>query len=188
MTERSIRLLATTRLVVVYLLVGALLFWARPTPLDVALGAPLVLCGELLRLWAAGHLVKNETLVTAGPYRYTRNPLYLGRLTIFVGLCVMARLPHGAHWGVLVAGLVVFFGYYLPRKERVEPARLLELHGESFERYRREVPALLPLHGAWKHGSVDRWSWSRALANREHWMVLALAAVVAFLLWRSYSA
>jgi len=177
-----------TRLVVLYLLLGTLLAFARPTPLDVAVGAPLVLCGELLRLWAAGHLVKNETLVTAGPYRYTRNPLYLGRLTIFIGLCVMARLPHGAHWAVLVAGLVVFFGYYLPRKERVEPARLRELHGEAFERYRREVPALLPLGGGWSHAARDGWSGPRALANREHWMVLALAAIVAFLLWRSYSA
>ncbi len=188
MTERTTRLLATTRVAVVYLLIGLMLAFARPTPLDVAAGAFLVLCGEWLRLWAAGHLVKNELLVTSGPYRYTRNPLYLGRLTIFTGLCVMARLPHGAHWAVLVAGLVIFFGYYLPRKERVEPARLHELHGEPFERYRRDVPSLLPLCGAWRHGSTDAWSLSRALVNREHWMVVGLAAVLAFLLWRSYSA
>ena len=45
---------------------------------------------------------------------------------------------------LLVAGCAVFFGYYLPRKERVEPARLGVLHGDSFERYRNRVDRWLP--------------------------------------------
>ena len=128
---------ASARVASVYLLVGTMLVFARPDPTGVALGALWMLCGELLRLWAAGHLIKNETLVTSGPYRYTRNPLYLGRLTIFIGLCLMARLPYAAHWVVLLAGIAVFFGYYLPRKERVEPARLRA--------------------GAGRYAELDRW-------------------------------
>ena len=180
------RRLALLRLVAVYVLLGLMLAFAQPSAGAVVPGLLLVVLGEALRLWAAGHLLKNEALVTAGPYRYTRNPLYLGRLSIFTGLCVMLRLPYFAHWLILAAGLVIFFGYYLPRKERVEPARLAELHGETFVRYRREVPALFPTSRAWAGGSRAAWSLERALANREHWMVAGLAAFVGFVLWRVY--
>ena len=175
------RMLGLARLVGVYLAIAALVVGARPTPVGVATGVLLVALGQALRVWASGHLIKNVSLITSGPYRYTRNPLYLGRLLIFVGLCVMARLPHGLHWLLLVAGCTVFFGYYLPRKERVEPARLSVLHGESFERYRRTVPALWPTTTPYDDADRGRWSAARARGNREHWMMAGLLAVTLYL-------
>ncbi len=174
------------RLVGVYLAIGALVAGARPAPVDLAAGVWLVALGQVLRVWASGHLIKNVSLITSGPYRYTRNPLYLGRLLIFAGLCVMARLPYALNWLVLVAGCAVFFGYYLPRKEHVEPARLSALHGNSFERYRREVPALWPTAIPYDDDGGGRWSALRARANREHWMIAGLLAVTIYLFWRSY--
>jgi hypothetical protein len=171
----------------VYALVGLLAWLARPTPLDVSVGCVFLALGEALRLWAAGHLRKTVELVTSGPYRFTRNPLYLGRLLIFTGLCVMCRLPWGLHYAVLAGGYAVFFGYYLPRKERVEPARLAQVHGEAFERYRREVPALFPTLRPYSGAESPGWSSERMLRNREHWMVVALAAVSLFLLWKAYA-
>lgn len=188
MAERTDRYLAPARLVILYALVAATLALARPTPAHVAGGVIFVLLGEALRVWSAGHLLKNDLLVTSGPYRYVRNPLYLGRLSIFTGLCIMARLPYGASWLLLPAGWALFFGYYLPRKERVEPERLRRLHGDAFERYYREVPALFPTRGAWKDAAGERWSATQALRNREHWMIFGLLAVSAFLLWRSLGA
>jgi protein-S-isoprenylcysteine O-methyltransferase Ste14 len=163
----------------------ALVGFARPTRASVALGATLVVAGEGLRVWAAGHLRKTVELITSGPYAHTRNPLYLGRLLVFTGLCAAARLPYGASWIVLVAGAVVFFAYYLPRKERVEPARLLATHGERYRRYRSAVPALLPR--ATPYAAADRRAWSaaRARANREHWMALALALALGWLVVRA---
>ena len=179
------RLLGLARLAAVYFLVGAMLSVARPAAAGLAAGAVLLVAGEALRLWAAGHLIKTDKLITSGPYRYTRNPLYLGRLLIFSGLCVMAKMPHGTNWLVLTLGYIVFFGYYLPRKERVEPARLRAIHGESYERYRRAVPSLLPSLRPFDAASTDRWCPGRMLRNREHWMVFALLAATAFLLWRA---
>jgi protein-S-isoprenylcysteine O-methyltransferase Ste14 len=180
------RALGVVRLVAVNALIVALVILAEPTPLGVTVGFLFAAVGETLRLWAAGHLLKTRELVTSGPYRYTRNPLYLGRLLIFTGLCIMARLPYGASWIVLACGCVIFFGYYLPRRERVEPARLREAHGESYERYFRSVPALLPARHPYPESTATGWSSDRMLRNREHWMLIAVIALTLILLRKAY--
>ena len=81
--------------------------------------------------------------------------------------------------------LALFFGHYLPRKERVEPARLREAHGERYERYRRAIPALWPTARPWREQAAVAWSLRRFLANREHWMLIGLAIVTALLTWRA---
>jgi len=179
------RALGILRLLAMYALLAAIVAPARPTPTDMLIGIPLVGLGQAIRVWSAGFLSKNVELVTSGPYRYVRNPLYLGRLLILTGLCVMCRLPGGLNWIVLAVGLGVFFGYYMPRKERVEPARLESLHGDAFVRYRRAVPSLIPRLRPWVDGSSAPWSARRMLQNREHWMVVGLAGVTGFLLWRA---
>jgi protein-S-isoprenylcysteine O-methyltransferase Ste14 len=181
------RTLGLLRIGSVYLVVFALIRFSRPSPLSVSLGFVIVALGEAIRVWAAGHLHKTVELITSGPYRYTRNPLYLGRLLVFVGLCGMATLPYLLNWLVMALGLVVFFAYYLRRKERVEPARLRALHGEAFERYYRSVPALFPSLDPYPEGASIGWSSDRMLHNREHWMIVGLALVTLLLLWRAYS-
>lgn len=184
------RVLGTMRVMSVYALVALLAWLSRPTPLSVTVGFVFVALGESVRFWAAGHLRKTVELITSGPYRYSRNPLYLGRLLIFTGVCVMAwmgREQYYANWLVLVAGWAIFFLYYFRRKERVEPARLREVHGETYERYFRAVPALFPTLKPYPEGASIGWSSERMLRNREHWMVVGLALVTLFMLWRAYS-
>ncbi len=191
MAERSYnKVLGRIRVVSVYILIGVLGVLSRPTPVSVTVGAVLIVLGEAVRFWAAGHLYKTVKLITSGPYRYTRNPLYLGRLLIFTGICVAARLPYFGvpfHYLVLILGWAVFFGYYLRRKERVEPARLRETHGEPYERYFQAVPALFPTLKPYGAASSSGWSSDRMLRNREHWMVIGLAVLVFALLWRAYA-
>ena len=178
--------LGLTRLLAVYLAAMLVVLLARPTPWSVTIGFVFVALGETVRLWAAGHLRKTVELITSGPYRYTRNPLYLGRLLVFTGLCVMGRLPFELHWIVLLVGYAVFFGYYLPRKERVEPARLRETHGEAYEKYFRTVPALVPTLRPYPEGAATGWSSERMLRNREPWMVVTLLGLSLLLLWVAY--
>jgi len=70
------------RQIVLYALVAGLLAFARPTSGVFAVGVALIGIGEGLRLWATGHLQKNQELTTSGPFAYVRNPLYLGTLLI----------------------------------------------------------------------------------------------------------
>ena len=64
-----------------------------PGPLrNRCLSAPVWLfLGLVIRALASGHLQKNEQLATAGPYAYTRNPLYLGSLILAIGFALASR-------------------------------------------------------------------------------------------------
>ena len=83
------RTLGVLRLVAVFALIAGLLYFAEPSPIGVTVGFLFAAAGEAVRFWAAGHLLKTKELITSGPYRFTRNPLYLGRLLIFTGLALM---------------------------------------------------------------------------------------------------
>ena len=178
--------LAGLRLAATFGFVALLVAFAKPRPLEVAIGFVIATTGEVVRFWAAGHLLKTKELITSGPYRYTRNPLYLGRVLILTGLCVMARLPYHANWILLAIGYAVFFLYYMPRKERVEPSRLRAMHGDAYDRYFKAVPALFPTLRPYASGSNLGWSSDRMIRNREVWMVAGILAITLFLLWRSH--
>lgn len=180
------RALAGIRLTATFAFIVLLVVFAKPNPLEVALGFVIAALGEGIRFWAAGHLLKTKELITSGPYRYTRNPLYLGRFLILTGLCVMCRLPYFANWILLAVGYAVFFFYYMPRKERVEPARLRAVHGEAYDRYFKAVPALLPTFKPYASASNLGWSSDRMIRNREVWMVAGILAIALFLLWRAH--
>ena len=175
--------LGIARVIVVYLFVAALVWVSQPTLLLVAIGLPFVVAGEAVRFWAAGHLLKSKELAVSGPYRYTQNPLYLGRFLILTGFCLMAYLPVRvggiaipANLLVLAISYGVFFLYYLPRKVRVEGSRLAELHGGAWRTYFESVPILFPR--TTPHGTNVRvWDMERMKRNREHWMLAGVAAV-----------
>src|SRR6266571_8541537 len=111
---------------------------ARPRPLTLIIGAVVALPGLALRAWASGYLRKNDALATAGPYAYTRNPLYLGSFLIGLGFTVSS--------GRLILALVflaLFAGIYVPVM-RVESQTLADLFGENYRRYAEEVPIFFP--------------------------------------------
>ncbi len=182
MPERS-QWLGRVRLLAVYLFIAALVILARPTPILVAVGAGLAFLGESIRLWAAGHLRKSVRLATSGPYARTQNPLYLGRLLILTGLGLAATNPWGINYVALLVGYAVFFFYYIPRKLRVEGDRLARIHGESYERYRRSVPILLPSMRSFP-GERASWSFAQMVRNQEPLVLLGLLATFAFLVWK----
>jgi protein-S-isoprenylcysteine O-methyltransferase Ste14 len=183
-SQRS-SILGYLRLALVYLFVGTLVWFSKPTPGLFAAGALIVLLGEALRVWAAGHLVKSLELIDSGPYAFTQNPLYLGRLLILTGFCVMAKSRWYLNWIALALGYAVFFGYYIPRKLRVEGARLQKMHGASFSRYNSAVPILLPsLHPYPGRGLP--WALGKAVRNQEYLVLSGVLLVLAFFAWKTW--
>ena len=151
--------------------------FSHPTPATLALGFALAAAGEALRLWATGHLVKTDRLTVVGPYAYLRHPLYAGSLLIGLGLLAAAG-PRVLLVGAPL-GLGFFFLYYLPRKERLESARLLERYGSAFDLYRKSVRMLIPRLRPFEGADRDaRWSFARVVDNDE--LGTTLAVTLAF--------
>ena len=133
--------------------------------------------GLLIRALASGHVRKNESLATSGPYAYTRNPLYLGSLLMGLGFCVAAR-----SWWVGVALVVMFFAIYLP-VIRDEEAFLRQKFPE-FEEYARRVPRMLPRltpHSGDESEASAGFSLELYLKHREYNALLGALAMMAVL-------
>jgi len=160
-----------------------LIWHADPTPARIGVGLLIVVAGEGLRFWSAGHLIKNQRLTVSGPYAYLRHPLYAGTMLVGVGLLWMGG-GSAAPW-LLGVGLLFFFLHYLPYKERIESARLERRYGEAYRRYRVAVPALLPAVRPWTDPEVaggEGWSAERVRANNEDGAALAVALAAALVL------
>lgn len=86
---------------------GVALYLARPTLRSLAIGGAIALIGEMLRIWAAGHLDKGREVTKSGPYRLSRHPLYLGSAIVAAGVAAAsARLSVAVIVGAYVAVVV----------------------------------------------------------------------------------
>lgn len=77
---------------------------------------------------------ETSALVTTGPYRLTRNPMYLGLLGVLVGWgLVLGEL------GSSIAGAFVFVAMITVLQIRPEEAMMASLFGVDYDDYRRRV-------------------------------------------------
>lgn len=108
--------------------------------------AGITILAWLIRLWGSsyhspgvvmsGDVVTN-TFFAAGPYRYVRNPLYLGNVLLALGIGSVG--PPVAT--VLVVALNTWFAY---RLIFIEERFLRSANGAAYESYCAAVPRLLP--------------------------------------------
>lgn len=165
---------AKSRVVASWLLALGACWLARPTAESMAAGVPISLVGLALRAWAAGHLSKNERLATSGPYRYVRNPLYIGSLLAAIGLGVCSFDPL-----VLAAIAAVFLMWFLPVVGE-EESHLREILPE-YRAYESRVPRFVPRIGPALDSSTA-FDASLFLRNREYSAGLGFAGFV-LVLW-----
>jgi hypothetical protein len=145
----------------------ALVILSRPTTRFLASGGGIALVGLLLRGLAAGYLEKGRRLATCGPYRYTRNPLYLGSFLMGAGFAIAA-----ASWVLGLAFLIFFLLIYAPVMRR-EEEELRRQFGGEYERYAGSVPLFFPrvVRRAETEPSVsieEKFEWKRYRKNREY--------------------
>lgn len=104
------------------------------------LGAALAICSRAMlgRNWSATVQLKHgHELITSGPYRFVRHPIYTGLLSLFLGNAVMV-----GDWRGLLAVAVVFLSFW--RKFRLEEVWLAEYFGEPYRLYQVRTKALIP--------------------------------------------
>lgn len=118
----------------------ALIYWvlATPTPRAILMGGLIVALGLIVRGVAAGYLRKDQQLAVAGPYAFSRNPLYLGSSFLALGF---ALAGHSWAAGTL---LIVYFAVFYYAVMRNEEEDLHRKFGDAFKDYASRVPLFFP--------------------------------------------
>ena len=109
-----------------------------------AIGGLLFICGGVLVGWGRTTMVRAGTnvpphkpalvIVTDGPFRLTRNPLYLGGTTAFIGLSLGFNLV----WGlILLVPMLLVLHWGIVRREE---SYLERKFGENYLAYKARVP------------------------------------------------
>jgi protein-S-isoprenylcysteine O-methyltransferase Ste14 len=160
------QLLARWRVFLGFVFAALTLWLATPTRPSLLLGAVVALFGEGIRTWAAGHLEKSREVTRSGPYRFVRHPLYLGSSLIGIGFAIAANRP------IVAAIVVAYLIFTLTSAMLSEESHLREKFGDAYDAYveKRSEPM------------SRRFSWARALRNREHQTMAGLSAAF-LLLW-----
>jgi protein-S-isoprenylcysteine O-methyltransferase Ste14 len=142
--------LRVAMLVIVFLLMRFGFFKGRDAvvsnPVLQGIGMALFLMGLGLAVWARVYLGRNwgtpmsekvdAELVTTGPYRYIRNPIFSGLILAAIGTTVAVS----RYWVVAV----VLMGAYFFYSATVEEHTMERLFPNTFPAYKRSTKMLIP--------------------------------------------
>ena len=114
----------------------------------VPLGAPLLIWGYLQYWWVGryrlslaggspGMDVLPEHIISRGPYRFTRNPMYLGHLVFLLGLA----LTFWSWFALIILGSRAFWFH---RRVLRDEKRLEGIFGAEYAAYRARVTRWIP--------------------------------------------
>jgi protein-S-isoprenylcysteine O-methyltransferase Ste14 len=119
---------------------------AVPSVILAASGALLFAGGIALSVWARLHLGRNwgmpmtqraePELVTSGPYRFVRHPIYSGLLTAMLGTALVDNLL-----GLIVVAVLVGYFYY---SGTVEERNLSATFPQAYPEYKSRTKMLIP--------------------------------------------
>ncbi len=125
-------------------------FFKRPSSMVVNIvGISLCVAGLSFAVWARVNLGRNwgtpmslkhgHELVTTGPYRLVRHPIYTGILVALVGTAFVA----GMFWLLIVFIVCPFLVYSARTEERL----MMQTFPDTYPEYRKRTSALIP--GMW---------------------------------------
>jgi protein-S-isoprenylcysteine O-methyltransferase Ste14 len=118
--------------------------WRGPLASDI--GIVLCFVGLAFAVWARFHLGRNwnkepsiqenHELVTSGPYRFVRHPIYTGIILALVGSAVAL----GPIW------LIIFFvlTFVFVTRIRTEEGFMMRLFPDQYSEYKKRTKALIP--------------------------------------------
>ena len=165
----------------------ARLGWMSLGSATLVLTAAMVGCAVIAavwRVWATAYLhaavvygseMHAERMVADGPFRYVRNPLYVGMLFHLLALAVLMS-PSGAIFVIVVAQAM--FVVMVRGEERLMLAR----HGAAYANYMKAVPRWVPALRARVAGAGARGRWGQALVGEIY--ICAAAVIFSGLAWR----
>jgi protein-S-isoprenylcysteine O-methyltransferase Ste14 len=153
------------------------------TPVVIVCGAFIAALGAVFRIWGSawlGHSVvlnaemKGASLMADGPYRYVRNPLYLGVCCMIAALALL--MPATGALFVLIAVPSYLFCLILG-----EEAFLTTQIGEPYRIYLSSVPRLFPRLRTTLTPTGNKPRWQQAVLSEI--TPIGVFVTIAFLSW-----
>jgi len=135
-------------LLLLHIFAAFLINWLFPLPFAfpkflVCVGYILVLVGIGLAFSAAGQFMRVHTtldphgstteIITSGPYRFSRNPIYLSFVCMLIGFLFIFR----SYWGLILSPVLMVSLYQLVIKH--EEAYLEKKFGDMYTSYKSRV-------------------------------------------------
>ena len=140
------------------------------------IGAAVLVLSAAVRTWGSAylgrevvhdHAIHSDKLQADGPYRHTRNPLYLGNVLMALGISVMAPLIGVP---IILIGIPLFCYRLIGREE----AALEAEQGQPYRDYMHAVPRLWPSLRARIPATDARPDWVNGLAAEAFFWSFAL--------------
>jgi protein-S-isoprenylcysteine O-methyltransferase Ste14 len=161
-----------------------LVSFAAATPIVIITATLIAALAVVLRVWGSAYLnpaivnnaeMKASAVMASGPYRYVRNPLYLGSFFMIAAM-TFAMPASGAALTLILVPL------FLLRLILGEEAFLAGKLGEPYQAYLRAVPRLFPLLRTRLVQSHDKPHWTSAIFSELN--SIGILLVTAILSWR----
>jgi protein-S-isoprenylcysteine O-methyltransferase Ste14 len=144
-------------------------------------GIVLAFVAAMVRTWGTAYLgagivhdgaLHGESMVAAGPYRFVRNPLYIGTFLHTLAL-VLLMVPTGAVFTIVAIAIVQL--RLIGAEEAFLPSQL----GESYAAYCAKVPRLLPAFMPRVAASAVRPEWVSGFLGEIYFWGAAVSFAVA---------
>jgi protein-S-isoprenylcysteine O-methyltransferase Ste14 len=126
---------------------GVLIFldwnsWLFTSNIRIFLGIPIAMIGLLLFSWGIFTLGTNNTsgvkagFISTGPYRFTRNPQYLGDMLLFIGIILISNSLY-----LLITNMLLILVFAMtPLAEEVW---LENMYGDEYKNYKNNTSRFL---------------------------------------------
>ena len=140
------------------------------TMLLLVIGTVFAAMGAWLRVWGSAYLgagvvispeMHGQTLQADGPYRRTRNPLYLGTLLHTFGIAILMP-PAGAIFAIAAIWILQV------RLALAEEPFLTQRFGATYTRYEESVPRFLPAPKPMVPAAGQRPHWLQAILGESY--------------------
>jgi len=118
---------------------GGVLRWLARTPVQTFVLCPLAVGNYRLPLAGGGRGMEGppDRIIATGPYRYTRNPMYLGHVIFMMGLAVTL-------WSWFARVLLVARAVWFHRRVLHDEQRLEARFGAEYVAYKKHVKRWIP--------------------------------------------